>query len=145
MSLKRIAASTPRMSTGCSVTSAARSGVLQSSRKLTFSRTARYSGRYRPAWRINQIGVLSTGLRKHASMNRCAMRRRVSRSAGDLLQLEDRLAALEDADRAARLRDGDGDRLGLDGDRRGGGVPGPEPERQLDVLLADLQIPAGGE
>ena len=35
--------------TGWTVTSAARSGVLQSGRKSIFSRMARYSGRYRPA------------------------------------------------------------------------------------------------
>ncbi len=45
MSEKRIAASTPRTSTGWMVTSAASSGVLHSSRKVTFSRTAMYSGR----------------------------------------------------------------------------------------------------
>src|SRR5438309_694507 len=127
MSLKRMAASTPRISTGCSVTSAARSGVLQSWRKLTFSRTARYSGRYRPACRINQIGVLSTGRRKQASMNRYDMTARVSRSPGDLLQLEHRLAAHEDPDRATRLRHRDGDGVGLDGDRRAGRVPRSEP------------------
>ncbi len=44
MSAKRIAASTPRRSTGCSVTSAAASGLLHSSRKPSRARTARYSG-----------------------------------------------------------------------------------------------------
>ena len=45
MSAKRMAASTPRMSTGWIVTSAASSGVLQRVRKSTFWRIARYSGR----------------------------------------------------------------------------------------------------
>ncbi len=41
----RIAASNPKRRIGCSVTSAASFGVLQSSRKLTPERTCRYSGR----------------------------------------------------------------------------------------------------
>ena len=45
MSANTMAASTPRMSTGCTVTSAASSGVLQSSRKVVRSRMRRYSGR----------------------------------------------------------------------------------------------------
>ena len=45
MSEKMIAASTPSRRTGCTVTSAARSGVLQSGRNSIFSRMARYSGR----------------------------------------------------------------------------------------------------
>ena len=49
MSEKMIAASTPRRVIGCTVTSAARSGDLHRSRKATFSRIRRYSGRYRPA------------------------------------------------------------------------------------------------
>jgi hypothetical protein len=44
ISAKMMPASTPSCSTAMTVTSAARSGVLQSSRKLTFSRMARYSG-----------------------------------------------------------------------------------------------------
>src|SRR6202158_3175583 len=61
MSEKMIAASTSSRATGCTVTSAARSGVLQSSRNEIFSRIARYSGRYLPACRIIQTGVVSTG------------------------------------------------------------------------------------
>ena len=45
MSAKRIAASTPRRSTGSRVTAAAASGFRQSSRKPNRSRIARYSGR----------------------------------------------------------------------------------------------------
>ena len=41
----RIAASNPKRRIGCSVTSAASLGDLQSSRKLTPARTARYSGK----------------------------------------------------------------------------------------------------
>src|SRR5262245_39270609 len=66
MSAKIIAASTSRRRAALTVTSAAREGVLQSSRKLTRSRTSRYSGMYLPACRINQIGVYETGSRRHA-------------------------------------------------------------------------------
>jgi hypothetical protein len=46
MSLNRIAASNPYRRIGCNVTSAARSGVVQSATKsFTPDRTARYSGR----------------------------------------------------------------------------------------------------
>src|SRR5947209_7831088 len=57
ISAKMIAASTPRRSTAVTVTSAARSGVLQSSRKDTLARIWRYSGIYCPAWRISHTGV----------------------------------------------------------------------------------------
>ncbi len=73
MSLKRMAASTPRMSTGCSVTSAASSGVLHRVRNGTFARTALYSGRYLPACRMNHTGVASTGSRRHAFRNLSAL------------------------------------------------------------------------
>ena len=66
MSEKRIAASTPSRSTGWRVTSAASSGVLHTSRKLARARTARYSGRNRPAWRIIHTGVKSVGRPKQA-------------------------------------------------------------------------------
>jgi len=45
MSENRMAASTPRRSTGWIVTAAARSGVLHISRKECFRRISRYSGR----------------------------------------------------------------------------------------------------
>ena len=42
---------------GCSVASAAASGFRQKLMKSgDFARSARYSGRYRPAWRMNQTG-----------------------------------------------------------------------------------------
>ena len=69
MSLKRMAASTPRMSTGWRVTSAARSGVLHRVRKDTLARTALYSGRYRPACLMNHTGVQSGFSPLHALMN----------------------------------------------------------------------------
>src|SRR5262249_16808864 len=50
-----------RRSTAVTVTSAARSGVLQSSRKDTLARIWRYSGIYRPAWRISHTGVYGVG------------------------------------------------------------------------------------
>ena len=55
---------------GLQVTCAANSGVLQSSRIECFSRNRRYSIMYRPAWRMNQTGVQSTGSRRHAFKNR---------------------------------------------------------------------------
>ena len=63
MSAKRMAASTPSFSTGSSVTSAATSGVRQSSRNPIRSRIARYSGRKRPAWRMSHTGVNAVGRR----------------------------------------------------------------------------------
>ena len=46
MSLNRMAASKPKRRIGCSVTSAASSGVVQSAMKsLALARMARYSGR----------------------------------------------------------------------------------------------------
>src|ERR1700761_3668742 len=57
MSENRIAASKPKRRTGCSVTSAANSGVKHSLRKPpALARTSRYSGKYRPACRIIQTG-----------------------------------------------------------------------------------------
>src|SRR5713226_9660290 len=57
ISEKMIAASKLKRRIGCSVTSAANSGVKHRSRKPpALARTSRYSGRYRPAWRISQIG-----------------------------------------------------------------------------------------
>src|SRR3954452_6641483 len=131
MSLKRMAASTPTMSTGCSVTSAASSGVLHRVRKDTFARTALYSGRYLPACLMNQTGVQSGCSPLHALRNRSAldMIGYVARpsttktqplepcsrlgAAGDLLEFEDGFAVLEDADGARGLGDADGDGAGL--------------------------------
>src|SRR4051812_22436194 len=112
MSLKRMAASTPRRSTGWMVTSVARPGVLHSSRKPTFERIARYSGRYLPACRMNHTGVQSGSSRLHAFRYRSArdmLPSIASGSAGDLLQLEHRLAFLEDAHGPGRLRNRHGD------------------------------------
>src|SRR5712691_9228898 len=66
ISAKIIAASTPRRSTAMTVTSAASSGVLQSSKKATFARSWRYSGIYRPAWRMSHTGVYGVGSRRQA-------------------------------------------------------------------------------
>ena len=66
MSAKSTAASTPCRRTGCSVTSAQSSGVPASSKNEWRSRSARYSGSERPAWRMNQTGVRSTGSRRSA-------------------------------------------------------------------------------
>src|SRR5471030_1447014 len=162
MSLKRMAASTPRMSTGCSETCAASSGDLHRSRNFTFSRTARYSGRYRPACRMIQTGVRLTGFPKQASIKidisralpcLVASSLRISRAvdpkrsaaAGYLLQLEGGLAAFEDPDGAAGLGDRDGDRARLHRDGRGRCVSCAKAERQFHLAFARLQIPAGGE
>ena len=57
MSLKRTAASTPWRRTGWRVTSAAISGCAIASRIEPVPRVARYSGRERPACRMNHTGV----------------------------------------------------------------------------------------
>ncbi len=69
MSEKTIAASTPNASTGMSVTCAASSGVRITSSIACRSRSARYSGMYRPAWRSSQTGVRSAGSPWHARRN----------------------------------------------------------------------------
>src|SRR5207244_11117307 len=67
ISAKRIAASTPRRSTGVRVISAASSGRLQSSRKPYCALSFRYSSIYRPAWRISQTGVYGVFSRRQAA------------------------------------------------------------------------------
>ena len=69
-SAKMMAASTSRISTGCSVTVAARSGRLQISRMPCVSRIWRYCFMYRPACRMNQTGRTSVGRRRQASRKR---------------------------------------------------------------------------
>ena len=64
-----MAASAPMASSAVMATSAARSGVRQSSMKGTFSRTARYSRMYLPACRMSQTGVLALGNPRQARMN----------------------------------------------------------------------------
>ncbi len=66
MSANITAASTPWRRTGCSVTSAHSSGVPATSQNEWRSRIARYSGSDRPACRMNQTGVRSTGSRRAA-------------------------------------------------------------------------------
>ena len=66
MSAKRTAASTSCRRTGWSVTSAQSSGVFATSKNECCSRSARYSGSERPAWRMNHTGVRSTGSRRRA-------------------------------------------------------------------------------
>ena len=65
-----MAASKPNRRIGCRVTSAASAGVLHSSRNDTFLRTSRYSGRYRPAWRIIHSGGRGVARPRQASRNR---------------------------------------------------------------------------
>ncbi len=57
MSLNRIAASTSYRRSGCSVISVTSSGRVHDSSIAMPSRTLRYSGSDRPAWRMNQTGV----------------------------------------------------------------------------------------
>jgi len=57
ISENKIAASTSWRRTGCSVISASSSGMKQESSIAMPSRTSRYSGRERPAWRMNHTGV----------------------------------------------------------------------------------------
>src|SRR3954469_7300369 len=59
MSLKKMAASTPCRRTGCTVISAASSGVRQASSIAVPARDARYSGRERPACRMNHTGGIT--------------------------------------------------------------------------------------
>ena len=66
MSLKKMAASTPWRRTGCSVISVTRSGRMHDSSIGMPSRTARYSGSERPAWRMNHTGVRVTDSRRAA-------------------------------------------------------------------------------
>ena len=70
MSENRIAASTPCRRTGWRVISVTRSGRAQASSMPIPARTARYSGSDRPAWRMNQTGVRSTGSRRIARTSR---------------------------------------------------------------------------
>ena len=59
MSAKTIAASKGNRRSGWSVASAAISGFRQKAMKSgAWALSARYSGRYRPAWRMNQTGGL---------------------------------------------------------------------------------------
>src|SRR3954465_13889126 len=134
VSLNGMAASTPRRSTGWIVTSAARSGVLQSWRNPTFERIARYSGKYLPAWRMNQTGVQSGSSRLQARRYRSARDIATSIASGAacyLLQLQHCLPFLENAYGARGLRDRDRDRPRLHRDRRGGGVARTEPEGKI--------------
>ncbi len=66
MSANITAASTLWRSTGCSVTSAQSSASAQMSKSRARLRISRYSGSERPAWRMNQTGVRSTGSRRAA-------------------------------------------------------------------------------
>ena len=66
MSEKKIAASTPWRRTGWRVISVTRSGRRHDSSMPTPSRTLRYSGSERPAWRMNHTGVWVTGWRRAA-------------------------------------------------------------------------------
>jgi hypothetical protein len=59
MSENRIAASTPCLRTGCMVISQTSSGLKQASNMPWLARSARYSGRDRPAWRMNHTGTRS--------------------------------------------------------------------------------------
>ena len=66
MSANITAASTSCRRTGCNVTSAQSSGWRAISNNPYRLRSSRYSGSERPAWRMNQTGVRSTGSRRAA-------------------------------------------------------------------------------
>src|SRR5258707_1238907 len=66
MSLNKMAASTSYRRSGCRVISVTSSGRAQDSSMGMPSRTLRYSGSERPAWRMNQTGVYGTGSLRHA-------------------------------------------------------------------------------
>ncbi|GAB55878.1 hypothetical protein GPUN_1762 [Glaciecola punicea ACAM 611] len=69
ISEKRIAASSLNRRSGCNVTSHANSGLVHTAIKSPASlRTALYSGKYLPAWRIIHTGVASTGCLSNARM-----------------------------------------------------------------------------
>ena len=70
MSEKKIAASTPWRRTGCRVISVTRSGRRHDSSMPTPSRTARYSGSDRPAWRMNHTGVWRARAARRAARTR---------------------------------------------------------------------------
>ena len=57
MSLNKMAASTSYLRSGCRVISVISSGRVHESSMEMPSRTRRYSGSDRPAWRMNQMGV----------------------------------------------------------------------------------------
>src|SRR3954447_23263887 len=69
MSANITAASTSCRRTGCSVTSAQSSGWRAISNSPYCLRSSRYSGSERPAWRMNQTGVRSTGSRRAARIS----------------------------------------------------------------------------
>src|SRR5579864_1153760 len=69
MSEKTMIASTPSTRYGWMDTSAASSGVLQISRNVWSARTAWYSGRYLPAWRMIHTGTRSVGSNRQARRN----------------------------------------------------------------------------
>src|SRR4051812_29484808 len=64
-----MAASTPYRRTGCRVISVTRSGRAHESSIEMPSRTLRYSGSDRPAWRMNHTGVRPPGSRRQARRN----------------------------------------------------------------------------
>ncbi len=72
MSANTIAASTSRRCTGCRLTSAHRAASPTISTRRARSRILRYSGSERPAWRMNQTGVVSTGSPRSARRSRVA-------------------------------------------------------------------------
>ena len=81
MSANITAASTSWRRTGWSVTSAHSSGCSQTSKSAWRSRIARYSGSERPAWRMNQTGVRSTGSRRAARTRSGSTRPRLASRA----------------------------------------------------------------
>ena len=76
MSENRMAASSGYRSIGCRVTSQAMSGLVHIARKLPArARVARYSGRYRPAWRMSQTGLRGVGSTQQGSKQQIVLER----------------------------------------------------------------------
>ncbi len=69
MSEKTMTASTPSLRNGWIETSTASCGVLQTSKNACFARISRYSGRYRPAWRIIHTGTRGRASPRQARRN----------------------------------------------------------------------------
>src|SRR5262249_55703373 len=62
--------------------------------------------------------------------------------ASERLDTKHNPAVLKDADRAGRLTDGHGNRIGLLADGRGGPVPAAEPHAEGDSLGQDVEVHA---
>ena len=135
MSANITAASTPWRRTGWSVTSAQSSGRSQTSKSVWRSRIARYSGSDRPACRMNQTGVRSTGSRRAARTRSGSTRPRLASCARPPRRPLDAPRAPSGAGRDARPRAGRGRERGhrdVASRRREGGLALARRAREPD-------------